>query len=291
MEIPDPFKTREGYSFSSVEALCILLYRFRMDADIHDITSRFDRSSCAVSMVINDLLLFLDDTWSHLLGFDSDRLLSRQKIRAYAAAIHAAGAPTETVWGFIDCTIRRICRPSYLQRIAYSGYKHFHAMKYQGVVLPNGLFANLFGPFEGRRNDNAVLHDSGLKETCRKRAYTRDSEGREQYYQLFGDPAYVGISRELMSPYTGSRLSEDQQRFNAKMSHFRIEVEHAFAVALNQWPFLDHWKRHRVYSSPIGRYYRIGILLTNSMTCLRGRNQISDTFRCPPPTLEEYFHH
>lgn len=112
MEIPDPFKTREGYLFSSIEALYILLYRFCMDADIHDITSHFDRSSCAVSMVVNDLLLFLDGTWSHLLRFDSDRLLSHQKICAYAAVIHATGAPTKTVWGFIDCIIRRICRPS-----------------------------------------------------------------------------------------------------------------------------------------------------------------------------------
>ncbi|PFX12027.1 Ankyrin-2 [Stylophora pistillata] len=41
---------------------------------------------------------------------------------------------------------RPICRPGEMQRIVYNGYKRVHGLKFQSVVLPNGIIANLFGP-------------------------------------------------------------------------------------------------------------------------------------------------
>jgi hypothetical protein len=32
------------------------------------------------------------------------------------------------------------------QRTVYNGHKRIHAIKFQSVVTPNGLIANLFGP-------------------------------------------------------------------------------------------------------------------------------------------------
>jgi hypothetical protein len=57
------------------------------------------------------------------------------------------------VWGFIDGTIRRICRPTYNQEISYSGHKRCHGVKFQSVVTPDGLIACLYGPFEGSGHD------------------------------------------------------------------------------------------------------------------------------------------
>ena len=50
------------------------------------------------------------------------------------------------VKGFIDGTIRPICRPSQEQRIMFNGHKRVHSLKFQSVTLPNGLIANLFAP-------------------------------------------------------------------------------------------------------------------------------------------------
>ena len=44
----------------------------------------------------------------------------------------------------------------------YNGHKRVHAIKFQSVVAPNGLIANLYGPVEGKRHDSGMLGDSGL---------------------------------------------------------------------------------------------------------------------------------
>ena len=64
----------------------------------------------------------------------------------YAAAITATGAPLQNCFGFIDGTVRPIARPVDNQRILYNGHKRVHALKFQSVVLPNGLIANMYGP-------------------------------------------------------------------------------------------------------------------------------------------------
>jgi nuclease HARBI1 len=73
------------------------------------------------------------------------------------------------------------------------------------------------------------------------------------------------------------------------MASVRIEVEHAFGSVVRVWPFLDAWWKHWIFPSPLGVYYRIGVLLTNALNCVCP-HQTSQAFDCEPPTLEEYFH-
>ena len=70
--------------------------------------------------------------------------------------------PITNCWGFIDGTVMPICRPSQFQREVFNGHKRTHALKYQSIVLPNGIIANMFGPVEGRRHDAALLAESGI---------------------------------------------------------------------------------------------------------------------------------
>lgn len=46
--------------------------------------------------------------------------------------------------------------------MVYNGHKPVHAIKFQAVVIPSGLVANLYGPIEGRRYDAGMLKESGL---------------------------------------------------------------------------------------------------------------------------------
>ena len=46
--------------------------------------------------------------------------------------------------------------------LLHHGQKRVHTIKFQSVVAPNGLIANLFGPVEGRRHDSSMLCDSDL---------------------------------------------------------------------------------------------------------------------------------
>lgn len=85
------------------------------------------------------------------------QLLSPRNVEHYADSIHSKGAPLDNCFGFVDGTVRPISRPEYNQRIVYNGHKRVHAIKFQSVVTPNGMIANLFGPV-GRYFSNSFVH-------------------------------------------------------------------------------------------------------------------------------------
>ena len=68
---------------------------------------------------------------------------------------------------FTDGTFRATCRPRQrpedfaqglsTQRPFYSGHKKRHGFKFQGTMLPNGIFASLHGSFVGRRGDGYLF--------------------------------------------------------------------------------------------------------------------------------------
>jgi hypothetical protein len=213
LEIPDAFITKTQCRFPAVEALALLCARLSSAADIHDLSAKHNRSQSSISEVINELSVYLDDTWKHLLDLDHDHLLSPVNLRRYAKAIYQAGAPLKTIWSFIDCTLRQVCRPSRWQRQAYSGYKKYHAIKFQALNLLNGLFGHLFGPLKGCRNDNFLAEESGVFEKARQHAFRVGTDENtpigERYYQIFGDPAY-GVSPVLISPFCGEKTEAEQ---------------------------------------------------------------------------------
>ena len=67
-------------------------------------------------------------------------------LEKYAEAVFNKGAPLSNCFGFVDGTVRPITRPGKSQRLLYNGHKRVHGLKFQSVVLPNGLIAHLYGP-------------------------------------------------------------------------------------------------------------------------------------------------
>ena len=47
------------------------------------------------------------------------------------------------------------------QRVLYNVHKRYHALRFQLVVAPNSLIANIYGPQEDIRHDSDMLMDSG----------------------------------------------------------------------------------------------------------------------------------
>ena len=73
--------------------------------------------------------------------------------------VYDKGVPLDNCSGFVDGTVRAISCPGIHQRVLYNGHKIYHALKFQSVVAPNGLIANLYGPVEGKRQ----WHAHGLR--------------------------------------------------------------------------------------------------------------------------------
>ena len=103
----------------------------------------------------------------------------------YADAIQAKGAALDICWGFVDGTVRAICRPKVNQRVVYNGHKRVHSLKFQSVVAPNGLIAKFFGPVEGRRHDAAMLVTSGQLDEVQEHSYAPNGDA----LCIYGDPA------------------------------------------------------------------------------------------------------
>lgn len=308
LQLPDEIFTRTGYQFDHIEAFALTCACLASAGDEFNLCSRYNHSQSSISKIFNEVITLLNERWGHLLHFDSDHLLSPKNLRYYSEVIHKSGAPLQSVWGFINCTVQPISCPSYHQCQAYNGHKHFHGLKYQAVMLPNGLFGHLYGPIKGRHNDAFALAESGLMDKCVLHAKLPDTlEGggganigtdesasgsdllmEPCYLQLFGDPAYR-LNTQIISPFLKLGQTKDQREWNTQMSKVRIEVEHGFALVTKNWRFLKaEWKLH-VFQSPVGRYYRVGILLTNALSCLR-HNQVSQYFDCAPPSLTDYFY-
>ncbi|KAF9066529.1 hypothetical protein BDP27DRAFT_1167527, partial [Rhodocollybia butyracea] len=135
LQIPDPFITQERHNFPAIrpEALGLLLARFRAGHDLYDMVAQYNQSIAAISQITNELVIWLDNRWKHLLDCDSDGILHPDTLLDYAIAVEDYGSPLSNCVGFLDCTIRKMCRPSEGQEAAYNGYKKMHALKYQAL--------------------------------------------------------------------------------------------------------------------------------------------------------------
>lgn len=220
--------------------------------------------------------------WKHLLRFDPHRL-TPQKLEQYAQAIHAKGCPLKNISSFIDGTLDPNSRPVRNQRMVYNGWKRVHCLKFHSVVTPDGLHSHVYGPVEGRRHDETLYKQSGLAELLAKHFWT--PAGEPLY--VYGDPAY-GIGAHLLSPYKGPAVTEDQRRWNSKMSKVREAVEWGFREVYANFAFMNFTKNKKILLQPCGLYYMVAILMCNAHTILHNP-EIPQYFDCAPPTLDEYF--
>lgn len=146
LNIPPVFRTHQRSVASGMEGLCMLLKRFAYPCRYGDMIPLFGRSVPELCMITNQVLNYIFDTHCHRITEWNNYLLNPNLLELYAYSIHQKGAPLQNCFGFIDGTVRPICKPRTNQRVVYNGHKRVHALKFQSVVLPNGIIANLYGP-------------------------------------------------------------------------------------------------------------------------------------------------
>ena len=190
------------------------------------------------------------------------------KLEEYCRAIKRKGAALDNCFGFIDGTVRPVCRPTVNQRM-YNGHKKIHALKFQSVVIPNGIIGNMYGPIEGKCHDCALLRLSNL--LTKLEQYAISTNGISLC--LYGDPAYP-IRMHLQCPFRSIVFSPQQIAFNTSMSQVRTAVEWVFGDITKWWAFTDFKKNLKLNLSSVGKMYLICALLTNAKTCLYGNINI-----------------
>ena len=282
LNVPETLVTSQGTVCDGVESLCILLKRLAFPCRYTDMVPIFGRSSVELCLIFNTLVDHFYDLHSHRLRSWNQPLLQPNKLAEYCDVIHQKGAPLDNCFGFIDGTVRGICRPQRNQQIVYNGHKRIHAIKFQSVALPNGMIGNLSGPYEGRRHDSTMLYESGLLQELQLHAVHHGNP-----LCVYGDPAYP-LSVHLQAPFRGAHRTPEQNEFNEAMSAVRTSVEWLFGLVINYFKFVDFKRMQKIGLSPVGKLYIICSLMQNAHTCLYS-NQISDFFGIDLPTLVEYF--
>ena len=282
LALPEKLVCPQRTTCSGIEGLCILLKRLAFPCRFTDMVPRFGRNPTEICLIFNTVLDFVFTAHHHRLESWNQPFLQPDALHQYAQVIHNKGAPLRNCFGFVDGTVRRISRPKHNQRVVYNGHKRVHALKFQSVALPNGLIANLNGPYEGRRHDATMLYESGLLQELHRAAWYGDEP-----LCVYGDPAYP-LNLHLQAPFRDVHLDAQMKQFNTAMSEVRVSVEWLFGSIVNYYKFVDFKKQLKLGLSPVGKMYLVCGILQNAHTCLYG-NMVSDYFNLDPPTLQDYF--
>lgn len=155
--------------------------------------------------------------------------------------------------GFIDNSIDRTCVPlsgpredcvgaarnadyDEMQRAFYTGYKKYHGIKYESILLPNGL-VTLFGPVSARHSDRGVQLMSNINRFLVNLQNGVFSIGdRPVFFSVFGDSAYHGVLRCIQSYYkslNGEELPEVHKDVNYYLSAARMTIEKNYGMVSN----------------------------------------------------------
>ncbi|PFX24965.1 Protein PRY1 [Stylophora pistillata] len=237
MGLPDSYTCEQGTVCDGIEGLCLLLRRLAYPCRCSDLIHRFGRPVPAICMITNHVLETVYGLHHHRLTAWNHTLMSPPLLQRYADAIQRKGSPLPNCFGFIDGTVRPICRPQENQGIVYNGHKRVHGLKYQSVALPCGIIANMYGPVEGRKHDAGMLADSGLLRILEHNAFSPTSNPMA----LYGDPAYP-LRVHLVVPYRATGITLQMEEFNKSMSNVRISVEWLFRDIVNYFKFVDFKK-------------------------------------------------
>ena len=275
--VPEKYDLGYGHSCHGIDALAVLLARLSFPSRYATLQRGLvewpvAKFSMAFNAIMNDLYARYKDK----IAFDQQLFLDAPR---YSECIKEAGAPAAPdVMGFIDGTLMAIAAPTGLSKASYTNHKKIHALKYQGVVAPNGLFMSFFGPSPGTHHDSKVFYNSELQSRL------NDVQVPDQYV-LYGDSAYPWGPR-IRRPFKGM-LTNNKKVCNRQWSEHRVCVEWAFGKMWSLWSFLDFKKNLKARLQPVGKYCVVACLLTNCHTCLYG-SETSLKYACNPPLLEHY---
>jgi hypothetical protein len=75
--------------------------------------------------------------------------------------------------------------PKEIQQACWTGWKKLHGMKWQTVILANGMDLNVFGPLSARKNGLTSLEQSNFEDQ-----FTALQAGNDIKYKIHGDSAY-----------------------------------------------------------------------------------------------------
>ena len=161
------------------------------------------------------------ETHEHLIISLFNAAYLQAKLPYFAGCVFQKRNALSNCVAFIDGTVIGVSRPgkSGYQHVLYNRHKRKHALKYQAVLMPDGMLLHVYGPLEGRKHDWTLYARSGLEEKLPN--CMQLEEGTR--FCIYGDSGYIR-RWYLDTPFQGASLSPDQSSFNEAISAVRVTV-------------------------------------------------------------------
>lgn len=238
--------------------------------------------------IIDTTISFIFLHWRHLL-WPGDMTRIKQNMKKWANCIGAHHNLTAgngySCFGFVDGTMRRMEGPTgrWVNRHgSWDGHHHMYALGFQGLIAPDGMFAQFSGPFTAFTNDKQMLKLSRLFDMLENEEFM-DEDGCTDYF-IYGDLGY-NLSRHLM---TGFMEPDARERlFNKLWSKDRVAVEWGFMDVSSRFQALNLMLFQKPKLSRIGVWYLVAVLLMNCYKCYY-RCTASYHFDCDTPDIDVY---
>ena len=277
----DVLRTSTRNKYTLTEGFGLICARLAYPCRWSDLRASFGRHDDALSNIFWDLT-------SRILHRVKARILlahqEPDRWESYKAAFVARGSdPNLSVAGSLDAKQLTVCRPTRHQRAMYTGHKQEHCLKFQTVVVPDGLIIHSTCGYSGRDHDSRIMRESGLLECW------AGSPVLSQY-RMIADSAYPNDGH-VISLFTQRQRNNNPgcAAFNHRMSPLRQPVEWGYSRMTSLWSFLTMIHQMRTGSVSVSDLWLLSVWLTNLITCVDGGNIISDYYgTASPPTLEEY---
>jgi DDE superfamily endonuclease len=259
-----------GHRYTAPFETCLLVYLFKMARPVRlrpECERHFGMRKSHISAIIQ--------TFGHALYSLAEQYLTNPAIwHPYMEHFSELIAPKcnyllNNIWGFIDATIRKTCRPLLFQELIYTRYKRCHGIKFQSIVNAEGFIACLFGPFPARRNDARIYRESLTRELLQEIMPADEANG--PVYAVYGDLAYPQ-SIYLFGGFFAAVPGTAEAIFNQQMSSARIVVEWGFNNIVQKWSHLDFRRSMQIFKQPIAQQYVNCAFLTNISNCFYGNS-------------------
>jgi hypothetical protein len=280
MGIPSEIRSPARDKCKLPEALAMMCMKYAWPTRLGSMVKVFGTSMSRISRIVSTLRRLMYKSFGPAL--QRPRMLCEEELVRFSAAIERR-CGQRNIFGFIDGTVRPMCKPEQLQAPCYTGKDKCHALKYQGLTTPDGLMLQLCGPWPGSRHDMHMLHKSELVTFVQ--SLPRPDNG--DMFSVYADQGYAA-GPGMKTPFFDGAVNAVHEAFNQAMSSGRICVEWAFGDILCYWASLDMKRQQQLFSNrKIAQVYLVAGILTNFMNCMKPNNT-SQYFKLSPPCLEEY---
>ena len=119
LQLPPTFECPQGSVCDRIEGLCILLHRLAYPCCYSDMVSRFARPVPILCMISNVVLNYIYDLHHRRITAWNQAILNPLALQQYADAVSDKGTALNNCFGFVDGTVRLICRPGEHQRMVW----------------------------------------------------------------------------------------------------------------------------------------------------------------------------